>query len=118
MGKPCLGYKTRTAAVLALQAQSVSDREIARRIGIEIKTVSALAASAARQRKLATEREAGVVRTGLVLPVLTRSALRPAAAARSVSVDRLALMILEAVGDSGLADAVLDDGIRSERRDA
>lgn len=39
---PCLGYPSRTAAVLALRGQGLSTREIAVRIGIEVKTVAAL----------------------------------------------------------------------------
>ncbi|MDX9862181.1 MAG: hypothetical protein RBS99_14825, partial [Rhodospirillales bacterium] len=50
--KPCLGYPSRTAAVLALRGQGLDDVEIAQRIGIRRETVGALACSAeGRQRR-------------------------------------------------------------------
>ena len=50
--KPALGYASRTEAVLALRTQGLSTEEIARRLDIEPKTVSALELSAARRRQV------------------------------------------------------------------
>lgn len=112
-GRPCLGYPSRTAAVVDLRAEGVSDREIADRIGIEVKTVSALAISA--ERKAARQAEQGWTpsRSSLVLPLDVQQRLRKAARARQVSVYQLALTIVEVVASSGLADAVLDDGVQT-----
>jgi hypothetical protein len=103
--------------VLALRDLGQSDREIARRIGIEPKTVSALAISAGRKRRdLArgrSERFAGTG-NGIVLPLDVQQRLRSAASRRRVSVHRLAIMIVETVADSDLVDAVLDDGWADE----
>ena len=113
--KPCLGYNTRTEAVIALRQQQVPDREIAQRIGISPSTVSALAASATRTGKKDRNAHAvDIVHTGIVLPMLTRMALRKPAAERGLSVDRLAILIVETVADSGLVDAVLDDRATGE----
>lgn len=115
--KPCLGYPSRTDAVLALRDLGQSDREIARRIGIEPKTVTALAISADRKRRDSahgrSERFAGTG-SGIVLPLDVQQRLRSAAARRRISVHRLAIMIVEAVADSDLVDAVLDDGWAGE----
>ncbi len=48
MSKETLGYPSRTAAVLALAAEGLDNREIGQRIGITPSTVAALAASSAR----------------------------------------------------------------------
>jgi DNA-binding NarL/FixJ family response regulator len=111
--QPCLGYPSRSAAVIGLRAEGLPDREIARRIGIEPKTVSALAISA--ERKIARQDAVGwsPSRSSLILPLDVQQRLRKAAAARQVSVYQLALTIVEIVATNGLADAVLDDGVRS-----
>jgi hypothetical protein len=110
-----LGYPSRTDAVLALRDLGQSDREIARRIGIEPKTVTALAISADRKRRDRTHgRSERIAGNGIVLPLDVQQRLRSAAARRRVSVHRLAIMIVEAVADSDLVDAVLDDSWAGE----
>ena len=108
MAHVALGFPTRTAAVLALRAQGVSDRAIAARLDIEVKTVSALAISAAR-----TKRHSGgeprPTQPGLHVPSDILSALRPHAVKRGISVSRLALAIIETAVLQDLVDAVLDD---------
>ncbi len=49
--KPTLGYPSRTAAVLGLRDQSLTDQKIARRIGITTACVSALECSALRSTR-------------------------------------------------------------------
>lgn len=49
--KPCLGYPSRTAAVAALQAQGLSNRQIAERIGVQPGIVTALNGKAERPHK-------------------------------------------------------------------
>jgi hypothetical protein len=102
--KPALGYPSRTAAVLALRADSVPTTEIAERLGIEAKTVAALENSAARSRALAAEGN----RTILFPPELIE-ALMPHAARRGISANALARRLIETVVESELVDAVLDD---------
>jgi len=108
---PCLGYPSRTSAVLALRGQGLSTREIARRIGIAEKTVSALEGSASR-----TDRGAG---QGLGRSTLKQhtvcidndvlQTLRPHAERRDVSVNQLVRDLLRILADDSLVDALLDD---------
>ena len=102
---PTLGYPTRTAAVQALAANGLHTSEIARRIGIEEKSVSALLCSARRSKRPAEKNGRTVL-----FPIDILNALRIAAAKRNISVNELARRIVEAVADDGLIDAVLDDG--------
>jgi len=108
--KPTLGYATRTDAVLALRAQRVSTAEIARRLEIEPKTVTALAHSAGRRRR-ATRPSEEMGRT-IVFPVDILDALRPHAAKRGMHVNSLARRIVETVVDEKMVDALLDDEAR------
>lgn len=109
MAKPCLGYRSRTDAVLALRAQGLSYLDIARRVGIDSKTASALAASGARKSYRQQAGAAAPPPAGIVLSKFTRAGLRTAAAARSLSIDALAIRLLDAIVDGELIDAVLDD---------
>lgn len=107
MGKETLGYATRTEAVLALRRQGRTTREIANLIGIRVETVSALECSARR-----SPRHGGPVHVrpefgGVSLN--TRQLLRPQAAARGMSVDRLIIHLIDQIAESNLVDAVLDD---------
>lgn len=103
--KPSLGYPSRTEAVLALRRQGRTTREIARAIGIEIKTVVALECSAGRRR----DSRPIAARPAAGLSLGTRQKLRPHAARRGVSVDALVLMLVDQVAEADLVDAVLDD---------
>ncbi|NOU05339.1 MAG: hypothetical protein HOO99_04070 [Hyphomicrobiaceae bacterium] len=105
--KPTLGYPSRTEAVRALLAANVEKSEIARRIGIAVKDISALEASAARTTS--TRHGVGTNKTVLFSHAdLVRG--RKYAAARGINVNELFRQIIEAVLDDELVDAVLDDG--------
>lgn len=106
MAKETLGYPTRTAAVQALRRKGRTTREIAKLIGIEAKTVVALEASANRWKKASS---VNAPSNDFAIPLNTRMALRAHAARRGISVDRLILMLVDAVADGNLVDAVLDD---------
>lgn len=104
---PCLGYPSRTAAVLAMRAQGLTSRQIAQRIGIEIKTVSALEGSAARVNR-EPKRDLPSWNS-VAIDMDTLRALRPHAARRGVSVTQLARELLHVLADDDLVDALLDD---------
>lgn len=106
--KVTLGYASRTEAVLGLRRVGLSTDEIANRIGIEPKTVTALEHSALRssKRKARPAEEHG--RT-ILFPIDMLDRLRPHAARRGIHVNRLARMIVETVIEEGLIDSVLDD---------
>jgi hypothetical protein len=103
--KPTLGYPSRTDAVLALQGDGLCDREIARRIGIEISTVAALAHSAGRRRRRPSEEYGRTV----VFPTDVLDALKPHAAGRGISANELARRIVCTAVDEEMIDAILDD---------
>lgn len=106
--KPILGYGSRTEAVVALRRQGFRPSAIARRLGIEVKTVSALECSARRSRSKPVADSANPKNTIAIGHDLRRS-FRDAARRRDLSVEAVALRILEAVGYGDLIDAVLDD---------
>ena len=108
MAKPCLGYPTRTAAVLALRQRGDETNAIAARIGIEPKTVLALEASAAKRVGSTARREHPG--HAVLLPTELFRVLGPHAAKRGRSVSNLARTILKTVTDENMIDAVLDDG--------
>ncbi|WP_454280226.1 hypothetical protein [Sphingomonas sp. Marseille-Q8236] len=106
---PCLGYDSRSQAVAALRAQGQSTREIARRIGIEPKTVSALEASQNRKDLSRTQSCDLPNWNTVAIDADTLRALRPHAARRGISVVALARNLLIVLADDGLVDALLDD---------
>lgn len=108
MGKHTLGFATRTDAVLALRGQGCDTAEIARRIGIETKTVTALECSAQRSQARARRppEEHG---RAVLLPADVLAHLRRPAEQRGLHPNHLARLIVEAVVDGELVDAVLDD---------
>jgi hypothetical protein len=107
-GKSCLGYPSRTAAVIAYRRAGASTGEIAALIGISANTVTALEASAARsQRRAASTEHPG---RAILLPVETYDKLAPHAAKRGRSVSHLVRAIIQTVVDEDMIDAVLDDG--------
>lgn len=106
--KSCLGYPSRTAAVLAYRRAGATTREIASLIGIKPETVTALEASAARsQRRAASPEHPG---RAVLLPVELFDKLGPHAAKRGRSVSHLVRAIIQTVVDEDMIDAVLDDG--------
>lgn len=105
--KPCLGYPSRTKAVLGLRGQGFSTAEIARAIGIEVKTVVALEVGSGRARPEPRVREQ--LGRAVIVPVDVLDALGPHAARRNISPNHLARLIVSTVVDEGMIDAVLDD---------
>lgn len=106
---PCLGYPTRTDAVIALRQHGLSTREIARRVGIEPKTVTALEASAARRGVGYAPRARQEYRNAVPIDPDTLAALRPHAARRRITVNLLVQQLLMILADDDLVDALLDD---------
>lgn len=103
--KPCLGYRSRSEAVVALRMQGLTTAEIAKRTGIEPKNVRALEASAMRADRFDPPRAS----IGVVLPLRLMHALKPHAERRRVTPAFLAFRIVETVVAEGLIDSVLDD---------
>ena len=106
--KPCLGFPSRTAAVLALRKEGVSTETIAARVGITANQVLALESSAGRHEKRPAP---NVVTTDstLLLPRRLLQALTPHANRRGTTPAMLAFAIIETVIADGMVDAVLDD---------
>lgn len=118
---PCLGYPSRTAAVLALRGEGLSTREIAVRIGIEVKTVAALEGSSARadRQPRRRSRDPGTIhrhRVGIDAQSISR--LRHHANRRGIPVDLLIEQIVMVVADDNLVDALLDDADERKPRHA
>ncbi|CAA0130238.1 Uncharacterised protein [Starkeya nomas] len=106
MSKPTLGWPTRTKAVLALREMKMTTREIAAAIGIDVKTVCALEASAVRAIRERPQRQRG---RAILLPLDVFDALGPEAARRNISPAALARLLVETVVDENMIGAVLDD---------
>lgn len=107
--KPTLGYPSRTAAIIAMRAERIPTDEIARRIGIEAKTVAALELSAGRARSRRDPRPHEAICRTVLFPVDVLDALGPHAARRGIHPNRLARLIVETVVDENMIDAVMDD---------
>lgn len=106
--KPTLGYPSRTAAVIALRAQGLTQQAIATRIGISIKSVYALESSA-RATRTGGPRLSGETAKSIQVARGTLQRLAPHARARGISRDALAAQIVDVVATANLVDAVLDD---------
>lgn len=108
VAKTTLGYGSRTEAVMALRSQGLQISQIASRIGISPSTVSALECSALRSKARSRLPEEQLGRMILV-PVDILNSMRRASSKRGMSPNQLARLIVEAVVDGNLIDAVLDD---------
>ncbi len=97
--KPIAGYPSITAAVMALEAQGLSWREIADRLGIDSRRVISLGLSRKNAKKFRT----------VSLPLATLQGLKPHATRRGISAVDLAARIVEVTLVEGLIDSVLDD---------
>ncbi len=104
---PTLGYPTRTAACVALEAEGLTSAQIGARVGIPATTVAALLCSA---RRFSDARSAPDACKSVHFPIRLLQQLQPAARKRRVSRETLAWMIVERVAEDDLIDAVLDDG--------
>lgn len=105
--KPCLGYPSRTAAVIGLRGNGLTTVQIANAIGIPEKTVIALELGSSRPRR--EPRPSEQLGRTVVIPTDVLDALGPHAAKRSISVNYLVRLIVSTVVDEGMIDAVLDD---------
>lgn len=103
--KPCLGYKSRTAAAMALSAAGMNYKQIAAKIGVSDSAASGLLSSAKNKRP-SVEHQKTVCIDNDVL-----EALRPAAIRRGISVNKLCRELLACIADDDLADAILDDAL-------
>jgi transposase len=108
--KPCLGYRSRTEAVLALRKAGWSTAAIAERLGVSIKSIYSLESSSRRHQDRGTPaRPPATTRNALLLPQKLINALAPHAERRGLRPTELAFFILETVVDDGMINAVLDD---------
>jgi hypothetical protein len=108
MGAPkaCLGYRSRTEAVLTLRRQGLTTAEIAERTGIDAGNIPALEQSAARSIARSAQPRPD---TAVLLPPRIMEALKPHAERRRIKPGFLAFLILETVVAEKLVDSVLDD---------
>lgn len=104
--KPALGFVSRTEAIMAMRGEGLSPHQMADRLGIPVKNVAALEFSAKR-----TDRHPELrVHQEHLVPLHIRQQLRPHAAKRGLSVDRLIGDLVAVIAENSLVDAVLDDG--------
>jgi transcriptional regulator len=103
-----LGYPSRTEAIIALRRQGLNTGEIAARIGIETKTVSALEHSALRSAKR-QKRPAEEHGLTILFPADILDRLAPHAARRGIHVNSLVRRIVDTAIDDNMIDAILDD---------
>lgn len=97
---PTAGYPSRTAAMLALADEGLSEAEIALRLGVAPHRVRYVISGAyARQRD----------RRAFALPAPTYGLYRRAAERRGLTAPELIQEILEVVARDGMVDAILDD---------
>ncbi len=113
--KPCLGYPSRTAAVLALLGEGRKPREVAVMLGIEPSRVSNLAWSGrlVKGRRTADRMPRAVVRGGKTMVVSreTLALLEQDADRRGITVNELARRLLDRIAQDRLVVAVLDDEV-------
>lgn len=105
--KPCLGYPSRTAAVIGLRGDGLNTTQIAGAIGIPEKTVIALELGSSRPRR--EPRPSEQLSRTVVIPTDVLDALGPHAARRCISVNHLVRQIICTVVDENMIDAVMDD---------
>ena len=103
--KPCLGYPSRTAAALAMDAEGMNYREIANKIGISGSAASALISGAKNKRPSVDGQKTVCIENDVL------EALRPAAIRRGISVNKLCRDLLACIADDDITDAILDDAL-------
>ncbi len=103
--KPTLGYPSRTACALALQAKGMHYKAIARQMGIKDSTVGALLSGAKRKRPSVENQRT------VYIDVDVLDALRPAADRRGLSVNKLCRQLIGCIADDDITDAILDDAL-------
>ncbi|MEZ5752844.1 MAG: hypothetical protein R3D60_13065 [Paracoccaceae bacterium] len=107
--KPVLGYRSMSAAVLALSGAGLSVAEITKRINAAQPDRPVTAQKVSRVKHVARHR-AGPTKITLRLSKNAAFALAKAARARGEQQRELAERLLEAVMADGLINAILDDG--------
>lgn len=108
-----MGYATKTAAVLAMREQGKRISEIACILGISPNAAAGLESCAKRARSRSARKVSASGSTVAdLIPLSARQRLRPHAAKRGVSTDRLIADLVTAIADGNLVDAVMDDGVR------
>lgn len=106
--KPTLGFPSRSAAIIALQSEGLTTRQIADRLGIQPKNVISLAMSAMGAKKRVTL-PAEARGHAIVLPIDVLGRLARHAEARGISTTELVRRLVGVVVDDQLVDAILDD---------
>ncbi|MCZ4072752.1 hypothetical protein [Agrobacterium sp. LMR679] len=108
-----MGYATKTAAVLAMREQGKRISDIAKILGISENAASGLESCAKRARNRSAKKVSATGSTVAdLIPLSARQRLRPHAARREISTDRLIANLVIAIADGNLVDAVLDDGVK------
>lgn len=109
VARPCMGFPSRTDAVVYLASKGMTDREIARAISVQhpLDPIAHTTVS-----KLRHSRIKALPRTPLEirLPKATAARLTALATARGQHTHRLAAQIIEIVVSDDLLNAILDDG--------
>jgi hypothetical protein len=104
---PCLGYRSRTQAAIALRERGLTHSQIAARIGVAAPAVGGLIANGKLARPIA---RSGATWVRAMLGSDTVATLQRAAEQRGTSIALLAARILTQAARDGLIDAILDDG--------
>lgn len=108
--KPMLGYANKTEAVLALNAEGLTNEQIAERFGepFRARDISEILRWSGRRNAWCIDIRKTHVSSA------TFHALRPHAIERSLSVKELISRIIDQVAKDNLVDAILDDRIVRE----
>jgi hypothetical protein len=102
---PTLGYRSISAAALALSEQGLRNSEIGRRLGIQKHMVGAMIATGKR-----SARRPPPERLTILLGLDSMQVLREEAQRRGATAEGLASLVLATVIKDNLFVAVLDDG--------
>ena len=113
---PCLGYPSRTAAIVALRQKGLTTAEISRETGISAKNILALEESAVRITRGAKP-IGKAISNAMLLPPWLVTALEAHARRRRMTPGMLAFRIIETVVGDKMIDAVMDDADGREHND-
>lgn len=104
---PCLGYKSRSAAISAMRADGVDTDEIMRQLGIEKKsTLTTLEATARWHRRKMLRIKFSMLKRDV-------DALQPHADKRGMTASALAERLITTALADNLVDAILDDRVQA-----
>lgn len=119
--KPCLGYPSRSAAIRAPRAKGLSNHQISEQTGIPRSRIGALAPREPKEPRSRPESEqsrtAGYKlgqhgHISISVNIEIRHMLRPFAAKRNLPLEVFITDLIEKIAEDGLADAVMDDGVK------